>query len=114
VAAVTAEIEGHMAQIDEVSLALGEMKAALDFIKTELSYARVVRNEIATQVQNLGVVSNEVEALKLEVKALEKIVGIHERWRQRGIGIVLFLSSIAAICGAALTIVLHKVFGIPR
>jgi hypothetical protein len=97
-----------MTKIDEISQALGRLEEGQTNIQNETSFAREQRREILTKLDVLS-------GLPDRVKALEQTVAIHEKWRQRGIGIAIVISAIfgflGLLVGTVATIVVSKFMG---
>lgn len=93
-----------MTDIDETSQTLGRLLAGVEALQEGQKYDRIVRGELINKVQELSVD-------KGRLNAVEKLVDVHEQWRQRGIGVVMFLSLVAGLIGAALAAAFERFFG---
>lgn len=93
-----------MTDIDEISQTLGRLLAGVEALQEGQKYDRIVRGELVNKVQELA---GERERLI----AVEKLVDVHEQWRQRGIGVVMFLTLIGGLIGAVLASAFDRFFG---
>lgn len=93
-----------MAEIDHVSETLGKLLAGVEALQDGQKYDRIVRGELVNKVQEL---TSDRERLT----AVEKLVSLHEQWRQRGIGIVMFITFIGGLIGAVIAVVVERFFG---
>lgn len=104
-----------MPDIDESSERFGSLTAKVDQLLDGQKYDRGVRNEMAIQIQ--GIASTQSANLentkenRMRLEKLEPLVSEHEKWRQRGIGAIMFASAIAGIIGAAIYAVTQRIFG---
>jgi pyruvate/2-oxoglutarate/acetoin dehydrogenase E1 component len=91
-----------MADIDEISQAIGRMEGSLASIKEELGYARLVRNEMANQLQTIPGLSRRMDTIEDSLGKTQRTVAVHEQIRQRGIGIVAVLALVFGVVGHAI------------
>jgi hypothetical protein len=97
--------ETGMPDNSDIYMAIGELKGSLDHLVKDSEYAREQRNAVANAVQSLMALPIRIQKIEEKVDAqseklgvlpervgrLETTVGTHERWRQRGIGMVAIL-----------------------
>lgn len=93
-----------MTDIDETSQTLGRLLAGVEALQEGQKYDRIVRGELINKVQELSVDKDRLNAV-------EKLVDVHEQWRQRGIGVVMFVTLIAGVIGAVIAAAFEKFFG---
>lgn len=93
-----------MTDIDAVSVTLGQLLAGVEALQEGQKYDRIVRGELVNKVQELAMDKDRLNAV-------EKLVGLHEQWRQRGIGIVMFITFIGGLIGAVIAVVVERLFG---
>lgn len=93
-----------MTDIDEVSDRLGRLLAGVEALQEGQKYDRIVRGELVNKVQELA-------GDKDRLTALEKLVDVHEQWRQRGIGVIMFLTLIGGLIGAVIASAFDRLFG---
>lgn len=93
-----------MTDIDEISQTLGRLLAGVESLQEGQKYDRIVRGELVNRVQ-------ELTGDRDRLTAVEKLVSLHEQWRQRGIGIVMFITFIGGLIGAVIAVVVERLFG---
>lgn len=93
-----------MTDIDEISQTLGRLLAGVEALQEGQKYDRIVRGELVNKVQELAVNADRLDAI-------EKLVDLHEQWRQRGIGVVMFLTLIGGLIGAVIAAAFDRFFG---
>lgn len=93
-----------MSDIDNVSATLGKLLAGVEALQDGQKYDRIVRGELVNKVQELTGDRDRLEAV-------EKLVTLHEQWRQRGIGIVMFITFVGGLIGAVIAVVVERLFG---
>lgn len=100
-----------MNAIDEISRALGRLEEGMQQLKDNGDVAMLQRNEMNLRLTGIEGVSARVTELERRSKTMEGAISVHEQWRQRGIGIFMFIAAMAGIVGAIITIVIGKLWG---
>lgn len=93
-----------MTDIDHVSETLGKLLAGVESLQDGQKYDRIVRGELVNKVQ-------ELTGDRDRLDTVERLVTLHEQWRQRGIGIIMFITFVGGLIGAVIAVVVERVFG---
>lgn len=101
---------------DDMSRALGQVEGQLKALIKQVAESQQSSSDgratLYTAIDDLrsGVQSmqSEVKAMDGRLKAVEPIVSELSRWRERGIGVLIFLSVAAAALGALITALWDK------
>ncbi len=92
---------------------LGEIKGKLDLILADQERARLDRKQQYEKLEDLERVqerlAHEQAVLVDRIGKVEPVISEINNWRQRGIGVVMFLGAISAGAGAGITILWKKI-----
>lgn len=100
-----------MTNIDEISRVLGRLEEGLKQLKDNADVATAQRAEIAVRLAGIEGVSARVTNLERRTDSQDRAIAVHEQWRQRGIGIFMFLAAICGVIGATITAVVGHFMG---
>lgn len=100
-----------MNSIDEISRVLGRLEEGIQQLKDNGDVALAQRNEMNLRLAGIEGVSARVTELERRSKSMEGAISVHEQWRQRGIGIFMFIAALAGIVGAAIAVVVSRFLG---
>ncbi|WP_299864349.1 DUF1515 family protein [uncultured Hoeflea sp.] len=91
----------------------GKLEALIEQVADSEKSSREGRAKLYSAVNDLNggvqAVQSEVKVMDARLKEVEPVVTELSKWRERGIGVLLFLSLIAASLGALITALWDKV-----
>lgn len=93
--------------------AIGRLEGKLDLIIEDQNRARVDRKDQYEKLEDLermhGVSAEKLNDLTGRIGKVEPVISEINNWRQRGIGVIMFLGMISASFGAAIALAWKKI-----
>jgi len=96
-----------------VERAIGRLEGKLDLIIEDQNRARVDRKDQYEKLEDLermqGASDQKLAELAARMGKVEPVISEINNWRQRGIGVVMFIGLMSASFGAAITLAWKKI-----
>jgi len=99
---------------NEQDRAIGRLEGKVDLLLRGESAATVSRKQLYEKLDSvsrkLDLTESKVESVDKRLKAVEDPVAEFSRWRERGIGVVMFIGFLSAAFGAFIATVGKKIW----